>query len=140
MSNLRSDCLGLVKDREPGDLWRSHIERLCHQIDLVEESWLEANQRLIAIRKTLETAVCTEGCDKGVVLLDSHGTTHTEIVDGRPGQVYDLQHFSPLGEALIAAWEKSQTVGCPHYSDKQDCFFCAGNGCEQCMGAAWHGQ
>ena len=42
MSNLRSDCRALVADREPGDVWRTHIERLCHQIYYIEELWHEA--------------------------------------------------------------------------------------------------
>jgi hypothetical protein len=114
MSNLRSDCLDLVKDREAGDVWRSHIERLCHQIDLLEKSWQGSNRRLASIRETLETAVCTVEPDKGVILLSDHGSTHTEIINGKTfANVYDHQYFSPLGDALIAAWEKAKTVGCP---------------------------
>lgn len=108
MSNLRSDCRDLVKDREPGDLWRAHIERLCYQIDQIEEYWLDAGRRLKEIRDILETAVCTKEPDAGVVILDQHAPTHTEIIDGKPfAGVYDLQYFSPLGEALIAAWSKT---------------------------------
>ena len=112
MSNLRSDCLDLVKDREAGDVWRTHIERLCGQIDQLEEWWHEANRRLVAIRETLEAAVCTKDPDMGVVLLDQHAPTHSEVIDGKTfNNVYDLEYFSPLGEALIAAWKKAQTVG-----------------------------
>lgn len=68
-------------------------------------SYAELESRLAKIAAVLETAVCTEGCDKGVVLLSDYGPTHTEVVDGRPMQVYDHEYFSPLGDALIAAWE-----------------------------------
>lgn len=63
------------------------------------------------IRRILETAVCTEGADKGVVLLSDHGTTHLEAIGppnaSRQVSVYDHEYFSPLGDALIAAWEKT---------------------------------
>lgn len=36
MSNLRSDCLALVKELPPGDTWKVHIEALCYQIDTLE--------------------------------------------------------------------------------------------------------
>lgn len=108
--------------------------------DRSEESRLR--NTLDQIRKILETAVCTEGCDKGVVVLSQDGPTHPETMeveeicmtcDGcgwyeggkclqttcekckgsgviktgrmRTYQVYDHQYFSPLGDALIAAWE-----------------------------------
>lgn len=83
-------------------------------------------QRLSSIKALLESAVCTEGCDKGVVMLSQDGPTHPEKIKcpvchddpdvlackrcGGTGratiQVYDHEHFSPLGDALIAAWEK----------------------------------
>ena len=50
----------------------------------------------------LEEIVVTEGCDTGVVLLSDHGTTHKEMdTDGKVIEVYDLEYFSPLGNALI---------------------------------------
>lgn len=121
--------------------------------DRSEEARLR--NRLNEIRKILETAVCTEGCDKGVVMLSQDGPTHPETVkctrcegcgriansiDGEPWsmweslpsgsdvavklgvvkpvecprcggkktmtvEVYEHEYFSPLGDALIAAWE-----------------------------------
>lgn len=53
------------------------------------------------IRQKLEAIVCTEGCDRGVILLSSDGPTHTELVNGKKVQVYDHENFSPLGDALI---------------------------------------
>jgi hypothetical protein len=66
--------------------------------------------QLRRVRAKLEEAVCTEGCDKGVVLLSEHGPTHEELWDGKPVQVYDHEYFSPLGDALIAAWEAAAPV------------------------------
>lgn len=62
--------------------------------------------RLKTIAALLEEAVCTEGCDKGVILLSDHGTTHRE--EGVSCPIYDHEYFSPLGDALIAAWELSK--------------------------------
>lgn len=56
---------------------------------------------LAEIRTKLESIVCTEGTDAGVVLLSQDAPTHTEIVQGQPMQVYDHEYFSPLGDALI---------------------------------------
>lgn len=109
MSNLRSDCRDLVKDLPPGDTYRTHIERLCYQIDEIEEYWHGCVKRMREIEEILEKAVCTKEPDKGVVLLSNHGPTHTEVINGKTyANVYDHQYFSPLGDALIAAWEKAK--------------------------------
>ena len=68
----------------------------------------ELLERLAKIQDVLETAVCTEDPDKGVVLLSDHGTTHIEYIDGRMVFVCDHEFFSPLGDALIAAWHLTQ--------------------------------
>lgn len=47
MSNLRSDCRDLVKDLPAGDTWKCHIERLCHQVDQIEETWHAAERRAV---------------------------------------------------------------------------------------------
>lgn len=62
-------------------------------------------KRLAMIRTKLESVVCTEDPDRGVVLLSQDGPTHTEIVAGKPLQVYNHEHFSPLGDALIELWK-----------------------------------
>lgn len=61
-----------------------------------------------AIRAKLQEIVCTEDPDKGVVLLSQDGPCHTEVWGGKPVQVYDHEHFSPLGDALIELWELAQ--------------------------------
>lgn len=58
MSNLRSDCRNLIKDLEPGNTWRVHILALCEQIDLLEESWHEANRRIVEAQEILKTVSC----------------------------------------------------------------------------------
>lgn len=63
--------------------------------------------RLLSIQGVLEEAVCTVGQDKGVVMLSSDGPTHSETINGREVQVYDHEYFSPLGDALIEAWQLS---------------------------------
>lgn len=107
MSNLRNDSRELVKDLPPGDTYKAHIECLCSQIDLIEGWWHESNRRLKAIQDLLERAVCTEGIDKGVILLSLEGTTHVEVIANKPIAVYDNDFFSPLGDVLIAAWEQA---------------------------------
>lgn len=72
------------------------------------EAGIPPDDRLSKIAAILETAVCTEGIDKGVILLSNDGPTHHESVDGRTIQVYDHEYFSPLGDALIAAWHLTQ--------------------------------
>lgn len=62
-------------------------------------------QRIAAIRAKLEEIVCTIDPDKGVVLLSQDGPCHEEIWDGKPVQVYNHEHFSPLGDALIELWK-----------------------------------
>lgn len=110
MSNLRSDCRDLVADLPAGDVYRSHIERLCYQIDEVEERWLAAERnrqtaekKLQAARKALENIVCTVGQDRGVILLDHEGRTQYD--KDLNCQVYLCENFSPLGDALIDLWK-----------------------------------
>lgn len=58
-----------------------------------------AAQRLGVIRKQIESIVCTEGCDRGVILLSSDSPTHYDTA--AKCQVYDNENFSPLGDALV---------------------------------------
>jgi len=62
---------------------------------------LEAQQR--AAVEMLEQIVATDETDRGVVLLSSEGSA---TFDPQLNcMVYDCEHFSPLGDALIALWE-----------------------------------
>ena len=55
------------------------------------------------IRTKLESIVCTKKPDDGVVLLSYEGTTTYD--PELKIQVYDHDHFSPLGDALIELYE-----------------------------------
>lgn len=63
----------------------------------------ELLRRLEAIRKKLELIVCTTGQDAGVVYLSDEAPTHYD--QEQQMQVFDLQYFSPLGEALISLYK-----------------------------------
>ncbi len=52
-----------------------------------------------ALLTKLQTIVCHDGCDAGVVLLDQEGRTTWS--DEHQCEVYDLEFFSPLGQALM---------------------------------------
>ena len=56
----------------------------------------------------LETIVCTEPPDDGVVLLSNDSPCHYD--PEHKIQVYDHEHFSPLGDALIALHRKLKTT------------------------------
>lgn len=51
----------------------------------------------------LETIVCTEGEDKGVILIDHKATF--DWSEEYKCQVYRNEYFTPLGDALIALHE-----------------------------------
>lgn len=61
--------------------------------------------QLAAVRAKLETIVCTDEIDQGVVLLNHEGGSHIEVIGGREVTVYNHEYFSPLGDALIELWE-----------------------------------
>lgn len=73
-------CVVQVKDGhdwEDGDsCWECTISNQEKEIDCLRG-------KLTGVREILKTAVCTEGCDKGVVLLDPNGTCHPEEIGGR---------------------------------------------------------
>ena len=64
-------------------------------------------EKLSKIRELLENIVCTDEVDAGVVLLSSDGPTHYD--PELKCQVYDHEHFSPLGDALIELYHLTDT-------------------------------
>lgn len=66
----------------------------------------ELERQLAAIQEAIPNIVCTEGEDAGVVLLSNDGVTHYD--KERDCQVYELEYFSPLGEALMALHKLAQ--------------------------------
>jgi hypothetical protein len=58
----------------------------------------------------LERIVCTKEPDDGVVLLSNEGTFH---YDENKCAVYDHEHFSALGDALIALHQQLSSLQLP---------------------------
>lgn len=56
----------------------------------------------------LEKIVCTKSPDDGVILLSNEAPTHFD--SQRNCEVYDHEHFSPLGDALIALHEHLRSL------------------------------
>lgn len=61
---------------------------------------IEASSVISKAVNDLEKIVCTKEPDDGVVLLSNEAPSHYDAEAG--GHVYDHEHFSPLGDALIA--------------------------------------
>lgn len=111
--NLRAE------DADRYEQWLTDLGRIsgCGHVDerlprCIEEAFEQAEaerdvavSRLAAVRAALEQIVDTTEPDKGVILLSDDSPTHPEEWQGRTVQVYDHENFSPLGDALIKAWE-----------------------------------
>lgn len=69
---------------------------------------MKNSEKLQVIRSKLEEIVCTEGCDRGVVLLSQEGSTHYD--PELKVNVYDHENFSPLGDALIELYDLIKEV------------------------------
>lgn len=72
------------------------------------EDYKRLRSRLASIREKLEQIVCVKEPDAGVVLLSSDSPMHETIIDGKRYQTYSMDHFSPLGDALIEVWQLTQ--------------------------------
>ena len=68
------------------------------------ERILYLEKKLKEARELLETIVCTQGDDKGVILVDSESPTYYE--PAVESMVYEHEYFSLLGGALIELHEK----------------------------------
>ena len=53
------------------------------------------------ILKKIEDIVCPEGIDAGVIYKSWESPTHKEVHNGKEISVYDHEHFSELGDALV---------------------------------------
>lgn len=67
------------------------------------ESYDDLYARFNAIKAKVEEIVCTKGEDAGVVMLSNDAPATR--VEGFDHPVYDLEYFSPLGEALIEVYK-----------------------------------
>lgn len=68
-----------------------------------QEGGAEVSERIARIREKLKQIVCTEGDDRGVVLLSQESPTYYD--EHLKAHVYKHLHFSPLGDALIELWD-----------------------------------
>lgn len=60
----------------------------------------DLRRKLAAIRGALAQIVISEGEDAGVILVSSDSPTHYDAE--AKCQVYEHEHFSPLGDALVS--------------------------------------
>lgn len=80
-------------------LVRDDVRRLEAENAALRSQLAEATRRLAAAEGVLREIVCTEPPDDGVVLLSNDGPCHWDAE--RKIDVYDHEHFSPLGDALM---------------------------------------
>ncbi len=85
--------------RSPGTFGAARI------VEVVAAVMPDFKKRVEAAREKLQEIVCIVPPDDGVLLLSSDGPCHPEMHDGKVTQVYNHEHFSPLGDALIALHE-----------------------------------
>lgn len=83
-----------------GESWMKLCGSVAKELARQQMEVSRLTNQIAAIREQLETIVCTEGIDAGVVLLSHDGPTHFDPAVNM--QVYDHEYFSPLGDALIA--------------------------------------
>lgn len=73
------------------------------EIDRLRSDLDALRKRLGELHAKLQKIVCTEPPDDGVVLLSNEGPCHWDAEAGC--NVYDHEHFSPLGDALMEMHE-----------------------------------
>lgn len=90
----RLAVLGDVPDPQENTLFSLSAHHTWHH-----EQERQLRDRIEAAQKVLETIVCTVPPDDGVVLLSNEAPAHWD--DEANCSVYEHEHFSPLGDALI---------------------------------------
>lgn len=97
--------LGWIEPPDDDGFWYREPHGPVHDGDL-RPLLIEELAALAALRDrakaTLRKIVCVEEPDDGVVLLSNDSPTHFDDEYGM--QVYDHDHFSPLGDGLIELW------------------------------------
>ena len=63
----------------------------------------DANLKLVRLRAALQNIVCVDGIDAGVIYLSHESPTHYD--EKLKCHVYEHEHFSPLGDALVELWK-----------------------------------
>jgi hypothetical protein len=106
MSNLRSDCRDLVSNLPVGHVMRSHMERLAHQLDHVEELWHAAERKATkAVDRVnaLEAAITTMRAHADDVLSESVEMSNV------PADAVPAEAAGDLPDpGLEAAWKQYQ--------------------------------
>lgn len=73
-------------------------------LEMAEDDRDELRELLAECREDLAKIVELDGRDAGVILLSDESPTHWD--DEAKCRVYDHDHFSPLGDALVALGKK----------------------------------
>jgi len=63
----------------------------------------ELENKIAVMRSAIEQIVCTHEDDRGVILLSSESPCSFDAM--RNGWVYEHEHFSELGEAMVSLWK-----------------------------------
>jgi len=92
---------------EGEDAWSecmaTEVKPLQEQIKQLESRISELEKMKSDVAALLEKMVCTEGIDAGVIFMDSQGVTKYD--PKLNCHVYQHEHFSELGDALIGLWK-----------------------------------
>lgn len=96
-----------IAELESERAFQANLERLnAIRVEMIATA--DENHRLRdgvkALAEQLEQIVCVVPPDDGVVLLSNEGPVHYDAE--QQCNVYDHEHFSPLGDALIAMHDK----------------------------------
>ncbi len=93
---------------------------LARKLNAAEAENRALKARVERAQKALESIVVTEGCDAGVVLLSADNSPKTFDKQSQ-SWVYDLEYFSPLGEALMTLYKNLNGSGTASELRPDDC-------------------
>lgn len=74
--------------------------KLWDEDDMRDYAAAVLKRRLVEIRDAIENIAVVKGEDSGVILLSDEGPTKWD--EQRQVNVYQHEHFSPLGDAMVA--------------------------------------
>ena len=77
----------------------------CERCQLVAR--IRSLEKLVSeMREAIEQIVCTDEIDRGVIMLSSESPTHYDHTT--KCLVYDMEHFSELGDAMVSLWKMTE--------------------------------
>jgi len=99
-----------MTDYKPNDCWcgfpSGDNPANCENCQLIAR--IRSLEKLVAdMREAIEQIVCTDEIDRGVILLSSEGPTHYD--SKLQCLVYEREHFSELGDAMVLLWQMTET-------------------------------